>query len=80
MKLCLLKITSTVVTSQYGTLESGDILRTNAAFAEHLVNDCKAAKYIENPPSVEATETVQKTVTKVKRKGKNYVHPQSWSC
>lgn len=77
MKLCLLKITSTVVTSQYGTLESGDILRTNAAFAEHLVNDCKAAKYIENPPSVDTTETVQKTVTKVKRKGKNYVHPQS---
>ncbi|HQR84528.1 MAG: hypothetical protein B7Y05_08700 [Polynucleobacter sp. 24-46-87] len=75
MKLCLVKITNTVVTSQYGTLESGDILRTNPAFAKHLVEECKAAKFIENPPSIEPTETVQKTVTKVKRKGKNYVHP-----
>ena len=33
------------ITAQYGTLNTGDILRTNAAFAKHLVEDCSAAKY-----------------------------------
>lgn len=33
------------ITMQYGTLNQGDILRTNPAFAAHLVDDCGSAKY-----------------------------------
>ena len=33
------------ITAQYGTLNDGDVLRTSAAFADHLVNDCRAARY-----------------------------------
>jgi hypothetical protein len=37
-----------VVTHQYGTLNTGDVLRTDPEFAKHLVEDCNAAKY-HNP-------------------------------
>jgi len=40
------KIKATVITAQYGTLTSGDILTTNAEFAKHLVDDCGAAEYL----------------------------------
>ena len=33
------------ITAQYGALSQGDILRTSAEFAAHLVDDCGAAKY-----------------------------------
>jgi hypothetical protein len=33
------------ITAQYGTLNPGAILRTNAPFAAHLVDDCKCAVY-----------------------------------
>lgn len=39
------RIKGIVATVRYGTLESGDILRTDAAFAKHLVEDCGAAEY-----------------------------------
>lgn len=39
------RIKGIVATQRYGTLESGDILRTDAAFAKHLVEDCRAAEY-----------------------------------
>lgn len=43
-----IKITaSQVVTARYGTLSNGDLLRTDAAFARHLVEDCAAAKYTQ---------------------------------
>lgn len=45
--LTQIKITNTVVTSRYGALEPGTILRTDEAFARHLVEDCKAAKWID---------------------------------
>lgn len=41
------EILGCVVTAQYGTLKQGDILRTDAAFAGHLVNDCSAARYTQ---------------------------------
>ena len=44
-----IKITSTVITAQYGTLTAGDVLNTNEAFAKHLVEECCAAKYETNP-------------------------------
>ena len=43
-----------VMTAQYGVLSTGDILRTDAAFAAHLVDDCGAAKYTQaKPPAVD---------------------------
>lgn len=44
-ELVQVKIKGIVSTVKYGTLESGDILRTDAAFAKHLVEDCFAAEY-----------------------------------
>ena len=39
------EILTQTITAQYGTLEVGATLRTSAAFAKHLVDDCMAAKY-----------------------------------
>lgn len=36
---------STVTTAQYGTLATGDKLRTSPEFARHLVKEAMAAKY-----------------------------------
>ena len=44
------EILGQVITAQYGTLGTGDILRTDAAFAKHLVDDCGAAKYTKTAP------------------------------
>jgi hypothetical protein len=41
------KIKGIVATQRYGTLESGDILRTDADFAKFLVEDCQAADYLD---------------------------------
>ena len=45
MDLVAVEITAMAITARYGTLTSGTILRTDAAFAKHLVEDCGAAKY-----------------------------------
>lgn len=50
------RIMRTAMTAQYGTLNAGDVLRTSAEFAKHLVEDCKAAEYFETP----APETPKK--------------------
>ena len=42
-----LTIRGTVITSRYGVLSSGDVLRTDADYARHLVEDCKAAEYAD---------------------------------
>jgi len=39
------EILGIVTTAQYGSLNSGDILRTTPEFAKHLVDDCSAARY-----------------------------------
>jgi hypothetical protein len=39
------EITGIVTTAQYGTLSTGDILRTTPEFAKHLVEDCNAARF-----------------------------------
>ena len=44
-----IKITATVITSRYGTLMAGDMLRTDADFAAHLVGECKAGEYVTEP-------------------------------
>jgi len=61
MDLVQVKIKTTVVTSQYGTLVSGDILRTSDAFARHLVEDCKAAEFIA--PQIEKPKKAKKGTT-----------------
>lgn len=64
MELIEVEITGQAITSRYGTLNTGDILRTDAAFARHLVEDCIAAKYTSRP--VVATDP-EKTITRKKR-------------
>lgn len=49
MELVEVEITGQAITARYGTLNTGDILRTDAAFAKHLVEDCNAAKYKTSP-------------------------------
>lgn len=39
------EILGIVTTAQYGSLNTGDILRTTPDFAKHLVDDCGAARY-----------------------------------
>ena len=55
------EILGCVTTAQYGTLKQGDILRTDAAFAEHLVRDCGAAKYTQAKPAGEVVAHEPKT-------------------
>lgn len=49
------KIKGMVITSRYGTLQSGTLLRTDAAFARHLVHECNAAEYVGQAPAEEAS-------------------------
>lgn len=51
MELIKVEITGQAITARYGTLNTGDILRTDAEFAKHLVEDCAAAKYITVKPA-----------------------------
>ena len=44
--MILVRIKGMVTTSQYGTLSDGTLLRTNEAFAKHLVEDASAAEYV----------------------------------
>jgi hypothetical protein len=60
MELVQVQITTTAVTSRYGTLVSGDILRTDAEFARHLVEDCKAGKYVTAPAPAAADKPASK--------------------
>lgn len=46
-ELVQVKIKGTVVTSRYGSLSTGDLLRTDAEFAKHLVEECGAADYVK---------------------------------
>lgn len=64
-ELVQVKIKGIVATVKYGTLESGDILRTDAAFAKHLVEDCGAAEYCTAAAAAE-----EKQATKTSRKKK----------
>lgn len=54
MNIVEVKITGSVTTSLYGPLETGDLLRTNLAFAKHLVEDCRVATYVNQAPAQQA--------------------------
>jgi len=45
MELVSVTITAQAITSRYGTLMPGDVLRTDAAYARHLVEECGAARF-----------------------------------
>lgn len=64
MEKVQVKIRGIVSTTLYGTLESGDILRTDAAFAKHLVEDCHAAEYLTAPSVAVDAEKVVKSKAK----------------
>lgn len=53
MELVEVKILTMVITSRYGTLDRGDILRTDAAYAKHLIEECHAAEYAQKHPAIE---------------------------
>ena len=56
----LVKIKGTVITSQYGALSDGTLLRTSDAFAKHLVEEAFAAEYVTNTEKpVEEPEIVE---------------------
>ncbi len=65
------KIKTTVITSQYGTLLTGDELTTNAEFAKHLVDDCNAAEYITKPESPSENLSTSEAPAKHKSAGKS---------
>lgn len=50
MELVEVEIIGMVITNRYGTLQTGAVLRTDKEFADHLVNDCAAAKYKQAKP------------------------------
>ena len=49
MDIVEVRIRTTTVTARYGSLSTDDVLRTDAAFARHLVEDCAAAEYTAAP-------------------------------
>lgn len=67
MDLVQVRIKRLVGTSRYGWLETGDMLRTTAAYARHLVEDVAAAEYVIKP---EKAKKQQKTAAKPATRGK----------
>lgn len=65
------KIKGQVITAQYGTLGTGDILRCSQEFADHLVNDCCAAEYltVAEESSEVVTEEAKSKAVKIKKEG-----------
>lgn len=59
MDLVSVTITAQAITSRYGTLMPGDLLRTDAAYAKHLVEECGAARF--NVPPAADDAPVKKT-------------------
>jgi len=65
------KISGIVSTQRYGTLETGDILRTDAEYARFLVESCQAGEYVKTPANDEnKQEEQQATDPKRARKSK----------
>lgn len=64
MEQVQVKITGMAITQRYGTLSTGTLLRTDAAFAKHLVEDCHAAEYLAAPVVAVDAEKVVKSKAK----------------
>jgi hypothetical protein len=61
------EITGLVITARYGTLKTGDILRTDKEFADHLVNDCGGAKLVASKVSPVVAKAPAKANNKPKK-------------
>ena len=61
------EILGQVITAQHGTLKTGDILRTDPAFAKHLVEDCAAAKYVNAAANKSAQVSTSAVVSRPKK-------------
>jgi len=64
MELVEVEILTQTITQRYGALSQGDILRTDAAFARHLVKDAYAAKYVDSKDDVDAAPAEEPVVRK----------------
>lgn len=64
MEQVQVRILGIVVTGAHGTLEPGTVLRTDAAFARRLVEDCAAAAYIDAPQIAAQTPEDPQAVSK----------------
>jgi hypothetical protein len=64
------KIISLVSTSRYGSLSPGDKLITDAAYAKHLVEECAAAKYV-NESETKVKRTAEKLPATLTQKAMN---------
>ncbi len=53
-----IKILGQVFSTQYGVLKTGDILTCSDEFAAHLVNDAKAAEFMDAPNPAEPPAAV----------------------
>ncbi len=51
-----IEILGQAITRSHGTLSTGDILNVSEEFAEHLVNQCRVAKYLDTKPATEANQ------------------------
>lgn len=73
MALVTVTITGQAITARYGTLNTGDVLRTDAEFARHLVEDCSAAVYskIKVAPTAEVAMDVIDVVKSKLKKSKS---------
>lgn len=60
------EITGLVITARYGTLKTGDILRTDKEYADHLVDDCGAGKLVRS----DASPVVAKALAKANKNPK----------
>lgn len=67
MELVRVKITATVITQRYGTLGPGDMLNTDLAFAKHLVDDCRAAKFVDSAAAKTDEPQTRKPANKAKK-------------
>ncbi|MEO7494711.1 MAG: hypothetical protein ABIT83_17495 [Massilia sp.] len=73
MELVKVIITGQVITARYGTLNTGDVLQTDVAFAAHLVKDCGAAKYADEKS--DGSTGKASTAAPIAPKGKKKTQP-----
>lgn len=66
MELVTVKIRGTVITARYGTLTAGDLLRTDADYARHLVEDCNAATYAAKADEAKEPKAAPQAPTQAK--------------
>lgn len=75
MPIVELKILKTIVSSQFGALSYGDVLRCGEAYARHLVEDLAAAKYVNQQPTHQLTPPAVTRKGRIPRKKRSEATP-----